>query len=208
MRAYNERHPLGAWAGQIGAAIRYSDVLQNLLAFVCGCLFTDVITTAFSSLNAGPTPPVFVANVCITLGFTLGASLYLAASKDHTISADREDVEAFFLVNSAAFFVGWMWLVVARDLVTMVGLAFRWLLSPFGVTGANDDAVQFVAVLIAAPACTAGAWWLQLTMQARLGSASRGPTAVAQREKEEMRHERRLLKEAQANMQHERLESP
>ena len=42
----------------------------------------------------------------------------------------------------------------------------------------------------------------------RLGSASRGPTAIAQREKEEMRHERRLLKEAKANLHHEQLESP
>ena len=81
-----------------------------------------------------------------------------------------------------------MWLVVARDVVTVVGVAFRWLF-PFGVTAT----AMTWSVRLCAHRCTGGTaatWWLQIKMKAKLGDASAGPTARAIREKEEMREER------------------
>ena len=122
LRGMQKLHP-AAWRG---AVIRFSDVLQDLLGFVAGCLTTDVITKLFSSLNEGPTPAIFATNVAITIFWTLAATFYLSRTGNVTIdtAADRDSVEAFFIVNSMAFFVGWTRLVVARDLVTMVNSCF------------------------------------------------------------------------------------
>ena len=180
------------------ALVRYSDVLQNLLGYVCGCLSTDVITEVFSSLNDGPTLAVFITNLGITAASTLICAFYLSHSGTASIAitnngdADRDQVEAFFITNSMGFFVGWKWLVVARDLVTMVGLLLRGLLSPFGVTSAQDHVTQLAAVLLACPFLTLGVWWLQLQTRGLAGET--GPTARAEKEKQEMTEERKMRK--------------
>jgi hypothetical protein len=178
-----------AWRG---ALIRYSDVLQKLLGYVAGCLTTDVITTVFSSLGEAPTPAVFVDNVLICSAWTLAATFYLLRAGESSMSADRDSVEAFFLVNSLSFFVAWMWLVVARDLVTMTGRAFDVVASPFGI---GEGVTQLASVVVACPAFTVVAWWLQLRLQAYTGQdAAAGPSAHDAREREEMRGERRSAK--------------
>ena len=187
LRSIQRAHP-AAWRG---ALIRYSDVLQNLLGFVAGCLTTDIITKLFLSLNEGPTPSVFLANLGITVAWTFAAGFYLSRTGEIAIdaSADRDKVEAFFIVNSMGFFVGWMWLVVARDLVTMVGFALRLVLSPFGVTSAQDQVTQLAAVLLACPFLTLAVGWLQVSLAALAGET--GPTARAEKEKRDMAEERR-----------------
>lgn len=187
LRGMQKLHP-AAWRG---AVIRFSDVLQDLLGFVAGCLTTDVITKLFSSLNEGPTPAIFATNVAITIFWTLAATFYLSRTGNVTIdtAADRDSVEAFFIVNSMAFFVGWMWLVVARDLVTMVGLVLRLLLTPFGVSTAQDHVTQLAAVLLSCPFLTLGVGWLSLVMGDLAGDV--GPTARAEQQKLEMAEERR-----------------
>ena len=53
----------------------------------------QVITTIFPTLNAGPTAKGFLANIGLTLGWTLLACIYLARVGEQSISADRDAVE-------------------------------------------------------------------------------------------------------------------
>lgn len=191
LRQQQQRSPRG-WRG---AAIRFSDVLQNTLGFVAGCLACDVVTFIFTSLSAGPSIGVMASNVALTAVWTLAACAYLLRQGEQHMSTDRDAVEAYFLVNSASFFVGWMWLVVMRDAVTMCGVVLQWLASPFR---ASAFGTQLIAVLVAAPALSLGTWRLREKLFERALDGTRGPAARAAEEKEAMRAERDEMKRAQA----------
>ena len=107
------------------------------------------------------------------------------------MTADRDAVERYFLVNSGAFFVGWMWFVVAQDVITVFGIFFRAACGPLGL---SVGLTQLIAMMIGAPAVTAGALWLQLALEQRTGAASGGPAARAAQEKAEMRAEKQERK--------------
>ena len=123
-----------------GAAVRFSDVLQNTLGYVAGFLVTDVVTSVFTSLNEGPSLDVLIWNILLAAGWTLLASAYLGRVGEQAMTADRDAVERYFLVNSGAFFVGWMWFVVAQDVITVFGIFFRAACGPLGLERGADAA--------------------------------------------------------------------
>ncbi len=96
-----------------------SDMIQNALSFVVGCAWSDIITLLFLTLGQAPTPVVLLKNVGITVGLTLIVAYFIVVTgKKYELAdaASREATELFLLINGAAFFVGWTWLVVIRDL--------------------------------------------------------------------------------------------
>ena len=106
--------------------------------------------------------------------------------------------EAYFIVNSASFFVGWMWFVVASDLVTLVGLALRQGLAALASSATahsnalveHDDKTQLLAVALGCPAFTYGVVRLQMVLYARTEPPKNGPSARHAAQKREMIAER------------------
>jgi len=95
------------------------DMIQDTLGYVAGCAFTDLIGEVFDSLGYAPYPSVIAKNIAVTVGITVAVVYWMAATDaDYSISdgTNREEVERYFITNSAAFFVGWTWLTVIRNL--------------------------------------------------------------------------------------------
>ena len=70
-------------------------------------------------LAQAPTLSVALLNVLITLLLTGGACAYIGKAGSGVLSESREAVERYFAVSSFAFFIGWMWLILARDVVVL-----------------------------------------------------------------------------------------
>ena len=118
------------------AVVQFSDLLQNMFAFVAGSAWTDVVTWFFPSIGADPSVLTIVVNVLVgSFLMTAGVSwLILTGNKsglDADEAADRSSVERYFVYNSMCFFVGWTWNIVFRDIY-----------APFGV--AVDAALQYL----------------------------------------------------------------
>lgn len=144
----------------IAAYLQYSDVLQNVLGFIAGGAALDMVTSALDTLGEGPTFAVLVSNVMATLFVTAAACWYIAHGGRGGIGESREDMERYFITSSSAFFVGWMWLVVARDVVTIVGEMLLAILSvPLGEKALQQEATQgfaqVLSVLIFCPGFSA-----------------------------------------------------
>jgi len=119
-----------------------------------------VITTAVRSLGEGPTLPVVLSNVVTTLSLTIGACTYIAKGGGGKIGENRDEIERYFIVSSFAFFIGWMWFVVARDAVVVFCEIILKLFSlAMGEDGVEAQPVQrgaeVVSVLLVCPALTA-----------------------------------------------------
>ena len=98
-------------------ALVYADTVQEALAFVVGCAWSDVATVLFLSLSEAPTLRVLGQNFAVTLSLTLIVSyLIVIAGKKHETSASREATGMFLLIHGGAFFVGWTWLICIHDL--------------------------------------------------------------------------------------------
>jgi len=98
-------------------ALVYADAVQEALAFVVGCAWSDVATALFLSLSQAPTLRVLGQNLVVTLSLTLFVSyLIVIAGKRHETSASRKATGMFLLIHGGAFFVGWTWLICIRDL--------------------------------------------------------------------------------------------
>jgi len=96
-----------------------SDMVQTALSFVVGCAWSDIVALLFLSLGLAPSALVLAQNLGVTVGLTLLVSFFIVRTGkayELTNAASREATEAFLLINGAAFFVGWTWLVVIRDL--------------------------------------------------------------------------------------------
>ena len=98
-------------------ALVYADAVQEALAFVVGCAWSDVATALFLSLSQAPTLRVLGHNLVVTLSLTLFVSyLIVIAGKRPETSASRKATGMFLLIHGGAFFVGWTWLICIRDL--------------------------------------------------------------------------------------------
>ena len=98
-------------------ALVYADAVQEALAFVVGCAWSDVATALFLSLSQAPTLRVLGQNLVVTLSLTLFVSyLIVIAGKRPETSASRKATGMFLLIHGGAFFVGWTWLICIRDL--------------------------------------------------------------------------------------------
>ena len=96
-----------------------SDLMQASMAWVVGCAWVDLVTATFPSLHATPSTLVVAVNMLVAFGVLALAVIWFALSGTSyatlDITDDRESVEKYFLTSSLSFFVGWVWLVVARD---------------------------------------------------------------------------------------------
>ena len=175
-----------------GSLIRFSDILQSILGYVAGSMISDVMFHVFGSLSQGPTVGVLTANTALTAFWTVGMAAYLARTGEATLTTDRSAVERYFVVLSASFLVGGMWLVVARDVVTDAGV----LIYHFGTLwDLSVESAQLLSVVIACPTLTVLCVGMQKKLAEKMEAAGAdggkgGPAARAASEKEEMKAER------------------
>ena len=94
---------------------------------VAGCAWVDVVLNLFDSLRDDPSPTVLLLNGGVSLLVAAFAIAWFAVTGNSTGSnagnnadaginnEDRAQIEKYFVSNSLAFFVGWVWLVAHRN---------------------------------------------------------------------------------------------
>ena len=110
---------------RVECVVTYSDLLQDSLAWVAGCAWVDVIVISFSSLCADPSLLTLLLNAGVS---TLVASLAVAwfvVTGQAASAGSREESERYFVTNSFSFFVGWVWLVTARNAFGLISKALE-----------------------------------------------------------------------------------
>jgi len=159
---------------QVESLVGFSDLTQSTIGYVVGCACSDTITTVFTSLNAAPTPDVLVKNILITGALTAAVVYYLLvanASYELTNAADRDATERYFTVNSAAFFVGWTWLVVSRNLFAQFALALEFGFDEIETRfdlNVPKGLADVVAVLLYSPVLTAFFFWASASIMTQI----------------------------------------
>lgn len=109
------------------SVIILSDLLQSTAAYVVANAWTFVCWDTFTSLSAPPSMWAIGANVTITLSAVALALGWFVATGDTRKLAAGEGAEAgavqrFFVSNTMAFFVGWVCVIVLRQLVAPLSL--------------------------------------------------------------------------------------
>jgi len=148
----------------------YSDLLQDSLAFVAGCAWSDVVCAIFTSLNSvTPTPSVLLANTAISVLVAAIALVWFVVTGNNTSSpsasaASRSHVEKYYITNALAFFVGWVWFVADRNMGAQLALAME------GVITVTNNAFDlqlppawgdFAGAGVWVSLCTGLVFWLQ-----------------------------------------------
>lgn len=104
------------------AGVQVCLLLEKVTAWMSGCAWTNVF---FPSTSASyPTTWLTLKDTGVACAITLLvlAWMLLAGGQLSVEGAvEREDVESFFMVNAASFFVGWSWVVVLRDVAAVSG---------------------------------------------------------------------------------------
>lgn len=103
-------------------ALQVLVLIEGSLGWVVGSAWTDVVV-AWTSLVQYPTVAVTLKDFGVTVGLTVGgvAWLMLTGVGEHieeAKKADRWHVEMYFLTRAMAFFVGWSWIALCRDVST------------------------------------------------------------------------------------------
>ena len=123
------------------ALLQLLSLLEATAGWVTGCAWTNAVTASFGTLQSPPTLEftVTLSDAGLAVGLTLLAVVWLvvttvATSGDGgggvdggagTRGADGDDerrraVERHFITNALAFFVGWTWVILLRDVTTLV----------------------------------------------------------------------------------------
>eukprot|EP00966_Prymnesium_polylepis_P222056 5137850-Prymnesium_polylepis.1 len=139
------------------------------MSWVAGCAWIDVVTTEFSSLGEDPTLPVFLANVGISaLLFVVAVVWFVVTGTTTTVAVDanRAQVERYFVTNSFAFFVGWVWLVACRNALALVETVGEdWTHRLEGKPGSSLHLERwygdFLVTVLWAPGLTVFIFWAQ-----------------------------------------------
>eukprot|EP00965_Chrysotila_dentata_P142054 4695487-Pleurochrysis_carterae.AAC.1 len=147
---------------------------ESTFGWVAGCSWTNaVVASKYSSLNEFPTGYVCFKNFATAVGLTALAVGWLVASGSSQSIKDehrlqRDLVERYFLTTSMSFFVGWSWLVLARNLSTQLARAGVLISPDFAVVG------EALCVLVFGPALTIAVLALkQYTIRTYVGSSRR-----------------------------------
>ena len=112
---------------RVECVVTYSDLLQDSLSWVAGCAWVDVVLVVFSSLQDVPSPIVLMLNFgvsALVAAFAI-AWFALTGTGNEGINENRDQIEKYFVTNSLAFFVGWVWLVVHRNAFALVDKALE-----------------------------------------------------------------------------------
>lgn len=94
-------------------------LIEGSLGWVVGSAWTDVVVI-WTSLVRYPTVGVTLEDLGVTIGLTLGGVVWLLLTGvgdtiEEAKKADRWHVEMYFLTRAMAFFVGWSWIALCRD---------------------------------------------------------------------------------------------
>jgi len=178
-----------------------SDMIQSTLSFVVGCAWSDIVTLLFITLGEPPSPVVFMKNVGVCIGLTILVSLFIISTGQTSSLSDassREATEAFLMINGAAFFVGWTWLVVIRDLHAQYNRMLEASLEPLvAATFAPQLAEYHVDAFYVVAVVAVVSFSLALTTIFFSGSAcvfsALEAVEAEQKAKEEAVHKKRLL---------------
>jgi hypothetical protein len=154
------------------AFIEYSNLIQNAFAWVAGCAVIDAVTYILPAFYAGPTASVILQNMFWTALLTVVCIFWLVSSgetgdiPEHE-ATDRSEVEKFFVTNAMGFLIGWLWLLIARDLFTPLGALLEATIESVDASYGlqldvfGSETGDYVAVFIFCPAFTWFVFWLQ-----------------------------------------------
>lgn len=99
------------------------ELLEGAFSWTTGCAWTDALLSNIGSLTSYPTPSVTTSDAAVAmalLGVALGWLLLGGEPRPGGLQdedkLDRSKVERHFLTNAASFFVGWVWVVLLRDI--------------------------------------------------------------------------------------------
>lgn len=146
----------------VEAACSFSDLVQAAMSWVAGCAWLDVAIVIFPTLSEAMPPDIDVLaiNVLLALAAAAFAVAWFVVTGEPVYGGDdiasRATVERFFVSNSFSFFVGWVWLVVARNGVGML----RRLEERAGLRGNLEGSTGPLIVLLS--------FWLLFGIQHRL----------------------------------------
>ena len=100
--------------------------MEGAFGWVTGCAWVDAVVS-LSALAEYPTPVVTLKDVGLALASTLAGGAFLALRGEAPSlaladdqRASREEVELFFFTGAICWAVGWCWIVVLRDLATLL----------------------------------------------------------------------------------------
>ncbi|KAL1496626.1 hypothetical protein AB1Y20_014230 [Prymnesium parvum] len=126
---------------KVEALVGFSDLTQSVIGYVVGCAWSDFVTTVFTCLGEDPEPIVMLQNFAIAFVISAGVVYYLLAARakyELNDAGSREATEQYFVINSMAFFVGWIWLVATRNVFAQYCILFErgviYFDSRFGLT--------------------------------------------------------------------------
>ena len=99
-------------------------LVEGIFGWVTGCAWTDAWVAYLGTTTQYPTFAVTGADFGYACAATALAVGWLALTGDGSgldgILTAREKVERYFLTNALSFVVGWAWVVVVRDLTTLI----------------------------------------------------------------------------------------
>jgi hypothetical protein len=113
----------GRTAG-LRTALQALVLIEGSLGWVVGSAWTDVVVT-WTSLVQYPTVGVTLKDLGVTVGLTVGGVVWLLLTGvgehiEEAKKADRWHVEMYFLTRAMAFFVGWSWIALCRDVSVVI----------------------------------------------------------------------------------------
>ena len=99
------------------------ELLEGAFSWTTGCAWTDALLSFIGSISAYPTPSVTASDAAVAmtlLGAAVGWLMLGGEPRPGGLQdedkLDRSKVERHFLTNAASFFVGWVWVVLLRDI--------------------------------------------------------------------------------------------
>ena len=108
------------------ALVGFLELMEGAFGWVTGCAWVDAVVS-LSALAEYPTPVVTLKDVGLALASTLAGGAFLALRGEAPSlaladdqRASREEVELFFFTGAICWAVGWCWIVVLRDLATLL----------------------------------------------------------------------------------------
>jgi len=116
----------GRHAAVAAALVGFLELMEGAFGWVTGCAWVDAVVS-LSALAEYPTPVVTLKDVGLALASTLAGGAFLALRGEAPSlaladdqRASREEVELFFFTGAICWAVGWCWIVVLRDLATLL----------------------------------------------------------------------------------------
>ena len=137
------------------ALIQFCQLVESTAAWTTGCAWTDVVVAFVPSAGRYPSLPVLVQDALAAGGLTAAAAAWLLASASplsleegpegsERMELARAKRERYFVANAAAFFCGWLWVIVARDAAVLFTDATMAVTAPI-IAGDGDHTMGEIA---------------------------------------------------------------